>query len=228
MTPAEAATARAQLAAVAADRSWAPDLGRPRQTPDARPAAVLMLFGVLDSMPAATDLSPVATDLDVLLLARAPGLRAHPGQIAFPGGRADPGDDNPAATALREAEEETGLDPTGVDVLGALGQLPLPVSNHMVTPVLGWWARPTPVRVVDHGESAHVFRVPIADLLNPANRGTVVVRRDGASFRSPGFTVRADDGEHIVWGFTAFVLDALFERLSWTMPWDRERRIELL
>ena len=82
-----------------------------------------MLFGVLDATPSAhvaTDVA-VARDLDVLLVERASTLRAHPGQIAFPGGRIDADDAGPVGAALREAREETGLDPAGVEVLGSLG-----------------------------------------------------------------------------------------------------------
>ncbi|MFZ8299899.1 NUDIX hydrolase, partial [Staphylococcus aureus] len=82
--------------------------------------AVLILFGTLDAVPSAHVAPAVPSDLDVLLLARADTLRAHPGQVAFPGGRVDPGDDGPVAAALREAREETGLDPAGVGVIGTL------------------------------------------------------------------------------------------------------------
>ena len=114
-------------------------------------------------------------ELDVLLVERAATLNDHPGQVAFPGGAVDAGDAGPEAAALREAQEETGLDPAGVVVLGTLPEVGLPVSNFLVTPVLGWWDRPTPVDVVDYGESASVFRVPVADLLNPENRRTAVI-----------------------------------------------------
>lgn len=165
-------------------------------------------------------------DLDVLLLARAATLGHHPGQVAFPGGRLEPEDAGPVGAALREAEEETGLEPDGVDVLGTLGELPVPVSNHLVTPVLAWWSRPTPVRAVDAAESAHVFRVPVADLLDPERRRTVTVRRDRRVHKSPGFLVEADGREHLVWGFTGGILDALFDRLGWTEPWDRTRTLD--
>lgn len=192
-----------------------------------RAAAVLILFGALDNSPAARRSSgdpagAVPADLDVLLLERASSLRAHPGQIAFPGGRLDPEDDGPIAAALREAHEETGLDAIGVDVLGAMPPLPLSVSNHLVTPVLAWWSQPGPVRVVDTGECAAVFRLPVADLIDPTNRYTAVLHRpDAPRYRGPAFVV----GPTIVWGFTAHVLDALFTDLAWAEPWDKSHEV---
>lgn len=194
---------------------------------EARAAAVLILFGVLDGIPSRRRATHVPSDLDVLLLARASTLRAHPGQVAFPGGRVDTDDADAVAAALREAREETGLDPAGVEVLGALDAVPLAFSRHEVTPVIGWWARPTPVRAVDRAESAEVFRAPVADLLDPARRGSTVIRRDGREWRGPAFSLETAGGPQTVWGFTAMVLDGLFDRLGWTEPWDAEREIAL-
>ncbi len=227
-------SARAELRALAAEGSPAriarfDALRRIPMPAESRRAAVLILFGVLDDLPserAAAD-AAVSRDLDVLLLARAASLRSHPGQVAFPGGRIDAGDDGPVAAALREAHEETGLDPDGVEVLGELDVLPLAHSGHLVTPVLGWWRRPSPVGVVDEAESADVFRAPVADLLDPANRGITIIRRDGAEIRGPGFLVPHASGTHLVWGFTALVLDGLFDLLGWAEPWDTERELPL-
>ncbi len=221
-----AADARAQLAALAAGAAEAGGMAAWTGLPpsrEARPAAVLILFGVLDSVPADRSDAAVSRDLDVLLLARATTLRSHPGQVAFPGGRVDAGDPSPVAAALREAVEETGLDPGGVEVLGTLGDVSLAFSRHQVTPVLAWWRRPSPVGVVDVAESSDVFRAPVADLLDPAHRGVTVLRRGGEVFRGPAFVV----GRHLVWGFTALLLDALFDQLGWTVPWDREREVPL-
>ncbi len=199
-----------------------PSWGR-RAYPGLRPAAVLVLFGALDADPARHTSTTVPADLDVLLVGRAHDLSDHPGQVAFPGGRLEPDDAGPVDAALREAAEETGLDPSGVEVLAALGDLPVPASQHLVTPVLGWWAVPSPVRVVDVGESAAVFRAPVADLLDPANRGTVVITHDGREYRSPAFEV----ADHVVWGFTGLVLDHLFTELNWTEPWQTDRVLPL-
>jgi len=184
----------------------------------ARKAAVLMLFGALDDVPASSDKPLAPADLDVLLLERAHTLDSHPGQVAFPGGAIDP-DETPVDAALREAEEETGLDSAGVEVLGALQELGLARSNFLVTPVLAWWASPSPVRVVDYGESAQVFRIPVRDLLDPDNRVMSTVSRGGRTFNSPAFTVNGV----LVWGFTGIVLDGLFEQLGWAVPWDHDR-----
>ncbi|MCD2441874.1 CoA pyrophosphatase [Agromyces sp. SYSU K20354] len=186
-----------------------------------RDAAVLVLFGVLDSVPAGAS-NAVARDLDVLLQRRAATLSSHAGQIAFPGGRLEPTDSDAAAGALREAVEETGLDPSGVDVLGALTPFPVPVSNHLVTPVPAWWSRPSEVAAVDHAETVDTFRVPVADLVDPANRAMTEHRFAGEVYHSPAFAV---DGR-VVWGFTAMVLSRMFEDLGWAVEWDDRRVVE--
>lgn len=207
--------ARAELLA-AAQRSggWARPF--PPVVGGAHPASVLVLFGRLDSIAAQTDEHTVAADLDVLLQRRAATLSSHPGQVSFPGGRREDQDADDVATALREAEEETGLDPAGVEILATLPELPLAASNHVVTPVLAWWRSPSRVAAVDHAETVDVFRVPVARLLDPAHRFTSTIHRMGRTWRGPAFDI---DGT-IVWGFTAMVLDALFDAAGWTLDWD--------
>ncbi|MDQ3155960.1 MAG: CoA pyrophosphatase [Actinomycetota bacterium] len=169
---------------------------------DARQAAVLMLFAD----------GPEGSDL--LLTLRASTLRAHAGQIAFPGGSTDPGDADAVETALREAEEEVGLDPDEVQVFGQLPILWLPPNNFAVTTVLGYWPEPRELHPVDTCEVEAVFRAPIADLMEPSNRYTVV---HPSGWRGPAFTV---DSEMPLWGFTAGVVSRLFAQVGWEREWD--------
>lgn len=216
--------ARRQLIETAATFNWTATLPELPDMTTARRAAVLILFGALDDIPASTRDAAVARDLDVLLQRRASTLSSHAGEVSFPGGRADDGE-TAVATALREAEEETGLDRAGVDVLATLPEVPLLASNHRVTPVLSWWRTPSRVAAVDHAETLEVFRAPVARLLDPANRFTSVVHFDSIAgirtLRTPAFDL---DGV-IVWGFTATLLNQLFDAIGWTVPWDvgRER-----
>jgi 8-oxo-dGTP pyrophosphatase MutT (NUDIX family) len=208
-------------------RPWASPLGRaPVRTAGQRHSAVLLLFGLLEESDVA---DPGHADLDLLLTRRSDALRHHPGQIAFPGGGIDPGE-TPQQAAVREAVEETGVDPDGIEVLGSLADVPVVVSGNVVTPVLGWWARRSPL-VPDGVETAEVFRAPVRDLVDPALRVTVAFHRDreagsgsrSAVHRGPGFQV----GDRLVWGFTAFVLDAVLASLGWSVPWDRTREVDL-
>jgi 8-oxo-dGTP pyrophosphatase MutT (NUDIX family) len=171
-----------------------------------RQGAVLILFGEGDRGP------------DLLLTERAHRMRSHPGQVSFPGGSIDREDVSAAAAALREAEEETGLDPSGVQVFATLPQLWLPPSNFAVTPVLAWWRTESPVTVVDPAEVHAVYRVPVEELLDPGHRVSV---RHPSGWKGPAFLI-GDDKDLILWGFTAGIIARLFDFLGWTRPWDAD------
>ncbi len=168
-----------------------------------RPSAVLILFG-----PGAEG------GEDVVLTERSHSMRSHAGQVSFPGGAIDPVDAGPVSAALREAQEEVGLDPAGVQVVAELPALYLPPSNFVVTPVLAWWAQPSPISVVDHLEVARVLRAPLSELTDPARRFTV---SHPSGFVGPAFDV---DGL-LVWGFTAGLLSKVIELAGLERSWDR-------
>jgi 8-oxo-dGTP pyrophosphatase MutT (NUDIX family) len=149
----------------------------------------------------------------VLLIERAADLRKHAGQVAFPGGSLDPTDASLNAAALREAEEEVGLDPATVRVVAELPAIFIPVSGFVVTPVLAWWETPHEVGPVDAAEVAKVALVPIAELADPANRFRVT---HPSGWTGPAF----EAGGLFVWGFTAGLLDRMLEFGGWARPWD--------
>jgi 8-oxo-dGTP pyrophosphatase MutT (NUDIX family) len=196
-----------------ADTITAEDISRfvPPEGSRTRKGAVLMLFGEGPQGP------------DLLLTERAHDMRSHPGQVSFPGGSIDPTDASPTAAALREAQEETGVDPAGVEVFGTLPELWLPPSNFAVTPVLGWWREPSQVDVVDPAEVHAVLRVPIEELLDPQHRVTVV---HPLGYSSPGFLI-GDSKDLILWGFTAGLINRLFDHVGLTRPWDASVEQEL-
>ncbi|MGP3924675.1 NUDIX hydrolase [Streptomyces sp. 8N616] len=178
-----------------------------------RPSAVLILFGEDGEGP------------ELLLMERAGTLRSHAGQPSFPGGALDPEDGDPRTVgpvraALREAREETGLDPAGVQIFGVLPALYIPVSGFVVTPVLGWWRTPSPVSPVDPAETARVFTVPVAELTDPANRA---LTSHPSGHSGPAFLVR----DALVWGFTAGVIDRILHFAGWERPWDRSKHVPL-
>ncbi len=169
--------------------------GRPRSS------AVLALFGT----------GPDGDDL--LLTQRASTLRDHAGQVAFPGGRIDAGDSGPEAAALREAREETGLDPSGVAVRALAPRLYLPVTDYYVTPVLAWWQRRHDLAVVDPAEVNRVFLVQLSELIDPVSRFTIV---HPSGYLGPAFSA----GGLLIWGFTAGVVTWMLRLAGLEQDWD--------
>lgn len=178
---------------------------RPGDAPG-RSSAVLVLIGgdarALDR----------PDDSLVVLTHRSPNLRKHAGQMAFPGGKSDPGDVDAIDTALREAEEETGLARPSVTPLRVLDSIDIARTGFAVEPVLAYWHEPHPLQVMDPGETDAVLQVPLADLIDPGNRLTVGY----GGWSGPAFRV----GDFVVWGFTGGVLAHLLDAAGWAEPWD--------
>ena len=211
-------TAGEPLAAAASVPSWLRELAAAAKTmkvppliapPEhgGKPSAVLILFADGPGGP------------DLLFIQRSQELRLHAGQPAFPGGSIDAGE-GPVAAALREAAEEVGVDPDGVDVVGMLPEVYIERTGFRVVPVLGWWRQPSVVAPVDAGEVAAVERVGLAELADPAVRLMVRVP-DGRT--SPAFRVRG----MLIWGFTAGLVDRLLALAGWERPWDTSRVMDL-
>jgi len=186
-----------------------------------RRSAVLVLFGDRavvsrgDGHPAwgaPVEIGP-ASGPDLLFIQRNEGLRRHAGQPAFPGGKIEDSDDGPVGAALREAAEETGLDPAGVDVLTTLPELFIAHSEFRVVPVLAWWRTPSAVRPTDIGEVAAVERISVADLADPANR---LMFRSPNGRSGPAFRI----GPMLIWGFTAMITDRLLALGGFERSWD--------
>ncbi|MEE6177115.1 CoA pyrophosphatase [Mycobacterium sp. 050134] len=185
-----------------------------------REAAVLVLF----SGPAGgSSDSGLPEDADLLVTVRASTLRHHAGQAAFPGGASDPTDHGPVDTALREAREETGIDPSRLHPLATMDRLFIAPSRFHVVPVLAYSPDPGPVSVVNEAETAVVARVPVRAFVNPANR-LMVYRGDlGRRWAGPAFLLN----EMLVWGFTGQVISALLDVAGWAQPWDTTDMREL-
>ena len=188
-------------------------------TGEKRDAAVLVLF----SGPADAPSGGLPDDADLLVTVRASTLRHHAGQAAFPGGAADPGDDGPVSTALREANEETGIDTSRLRPLCTLERMFIPPSGFHVVPVLAYSQDPGPVSVVDESETAIVARVPVRAFINPENRIMVYRKENTRRFAGPAFLLN----EMLVWGFTGQVISAMLDVAGWAKPWNTDDVREL-
>lgn len=187
------------LAAVASEME-VPRVLRPPAA-GGRQSAVLVLFGE----------GPYGPDL--LYIQRNPGLRRHAGQPAFPGGAIETADGGPVTAAVREAAEETGLHPSGVEVLATLPELYIRRSQFRVIPVLAWWRVPCAVHPADAGEVAAVERIPVAALADPRHR---FMLHNPSGRLGPAFGI----GTMLIWGFTGLLTDRLLALGGWEIPWD--------
>ena len=192
--PAQALVPQALRQRFAAPPSWQAEILRERSFVEPREpadAAVLVALVLRDE--------PM-----VLLTERTAHLSTHSGQVAFPGGRADPEDATPAHTALREAQEEVGLAPDFVEVLGALPTY-VTGSSFIITPVVAL-VRPDCVLKPNPYEVADLFEVPLEFLLNPANHRRHVFDLDGVHREWFSMPYQRGDKNHFIWGATAGML----------------------
>lgn len=166
-----------------------------------RPAAVLVPIMDHDAGPT------------VLLTRRAAHLSHHPGQIAFPGGRVEAADNGPLGAALREAHEETALDPARVEIVGRLDAY-ITVTGFRVEPFVGVITPPVALRP-DPSEVDALFEVPLAFLMDPANHQEGVRERDGK--HRPYFAIPY--GDYYIWGATAGILINLHAVLEGGTAW---------
>lgn len=167
--------------------------------------------GFAEKLRPAAVLAPVFRRRDqysVLLTRRAEHLSSHQGQISFPGGRRDEGDASAAANALREAQEEVGLDPQRVEVLGYLDDYPT-ISLYRITPVVGL-IDGTFEPAIDPGEVAEAFEVPLEIALDPGSYERKTISREGVVVPF----LELNWGGYRVWGATAGMLWDLCRRVN--------------
>jgi 8-oxo-dGTP pyrophosphatase MutT (NUDIX family) len=185
---------------------WTPEIQVERRFVDRSPAAASVLVPLV-----------LRDELCVLLTLRTDHLNDHPGQISFPGGRAEPTDADAVATALREAHEEIGLEAAFVDVLGSMPTYTTG-TGFVVTPVVAL-VDPGFTLHADPFEVAEVFEVPLAFLMNPANHHRHAIEIDGVrrEFFSMPWTGGNGDGQprrYFIWGATAAMLRNLYRFLA--------------
>jgi 8-oxo-dGTP pyrophosphatase MutT (NUDIX family) len=175
---------------------------------DLNPSAFAEWSGPAPARPAAVLVPVIARDpLTILLTERTPHLAAHAGQIAFPGGKPDPGDLGPADTALREAEEEIGLSRDYIEPIGFL-DVYRTGTGFAVTPVVGL-VMPGFQLSLNTNEVAAAFEVPMSFLMDPANHRIDALRLGGHDRRFYAMPY----GDRYIWGATAGILRNMHDKL---------------
>jgi 8-oxo-dGTP pyrophosphatase MutT (NUDIX family) len=147
------------------------------------------------------------SELHAVLTRRQSDLRRHAGEISFPGGRAEEGEDDLRTTALRETHEEIGLAADAVELLGALQPTPTVVTGYVIYPFVGM-IEPGQTWSASDAEVAEVIELPLRALRAGYGRRRLI--RRGLPFRTDTYVV----GGHLVWGATARILADLFDRIS--------------
>ena len=188
---------------------WVPEIKTEPRFTERATSHASVLVALVPAMPGG--------EMTVLLTQRTDHLTDHPGQVSFPGGRAETTDASAAATALREAHEEIGLDPALVDVIGDMPTYTTG-TGFIVTPIVAF-VRPGFVLRVDPFEVAEVFEVPLSFLMNPAHHRWHAVEMAGTQrqFLSMPFDGTDASGQarrYFIWGATAAMLRNLYRFLA--------------
>lgn len=176
----------------------------PADYPDARRAAVMLLF------------YPVADQVFFVLIKRPAYNGVHSAQVSFPGGGVEKNDTDMAFTALRETEEETGVDRSSITVISSLSNVYIPPSNFFVFPVVGFCDH-RPQFFPDKNEVDYLIETPVDILLEEAIKGTVRIDRKDISFDAPCYYIQ----EEAVWGATAIILS----EVEWLVRRVREEEV---
>lgn len=202
-----------------------PKVGKDGKPP--RYSAVLVLLsdaegvdavGECDETKATLEDSPFPENAALLLTHRAATMRNHSGQMAFPGGRREPQDRDAIATALREAWEETDLDPDSVAPLAVLQPVYIDRTNFAVVPVLAYWKTPHEVHPAST-ENDWVRMVALSHLTATEHRFRVGFMK----WSGPAFRI----GDRLLWGFTAGIVDSILRLAGWERPWKDEPVVDL-
>ncbi len=168
-----------------------------KPTPGASKAGVLILI------------FPRKGDLSTILIKRTEYSGPHSGQISFPGGKTEKNDISQIETALREASEETGIDPDRISVLGTLTPLYIAVSNIEVLPVVGYADR-QPDFLIDPVEVEYLIHISLKDLTGNSLRTEKKLSINGITINAPGFEIQNE----FIWGATAMILSEFTEVVS--------------
>jgi 8-oxo-dGTP pyrophosphatase MutT (NUDIX family) len=150
-------------------------------------------------------LYPTGGEIHLVLMKRNEYDGPHSGQISFPGGAWEPNDETLEQTAIRETREELGVE-DGIEILGALTPLHIPVSNFMVSPFVGWIDN-TPAFRPDRSEVQYVIEVSLRELLDPANSDSETLYHHNRPVEAPFYRV----GKDKIWGATAMILSEFLQ-----------------
>lgn len=154
-------------------------------------------------------LFPSAHGIELCLIRRPSTMKNHAGQIAFPGGRRELYDADLIQTALREAQEEIGVDRNKVDIAGVLSPVYVQISDFVITPVVGWLSEKPQIRT-DISEVDEVIFISLEDITNEVNRCNREMETRTGMMEVPGYEI----GTNFIWGATAMMLSELVDVYS--------------